>query len=186
MPDRSHRNPRAIVANHGWSVDAALVGLGGTGLAFTLWWVYFILPSGRALHLQRDKSFIFGYGHMVVFAAIAATGAGLHVLAYYIDHEAHISAATAIAMVAVPVAIYKMGLTYVYSSLVGLDGLHLTTTAVVVAGSGLSIALAATGVPVTLCLLVLILTPATAVIVDEAVGHRHRAAALERLGARFS
>jgi low temperature requirement protein LtrA len=140
---------RAIVANHGWSVDAALVGLGGTGLAFTLWWVYFILPSGRALHLQRNKSFIFGYGHMVVFAAIAATGAGLHVLAYYIDHEAHISAATAIATVAVPVAIYKMGLTYVYSSLVGLDGLHLTTTAVVVAGSGLSIALAATGVPVT-------------------------------------
>jgi hypothetical protein len=25
---------RAIVALHGWSVDAALVGLGGTGLAF--------------------------------------------------------------------------------------------------------------------------------------------------------
>jgi low temperature requirement protein LtrA len=28
---------RAIVANHGWSVDAALVGFGGTALAFGMW-----------------------------------------------------------------------------------------------------------------------------------------------------
>ena len=30
---------RAIVANHGWSVDAALVGFGGTALAFAMWWI---------------------------------------------------------------------------------------------------------------------------------------------------
>ncbi len=176
---------RSIVALHGLSLETALIGLGGTGLAFTMWWVYFILPSGRALHLRRDKSFIFGYGHMVVFAAIAATGAGLHVLAYYIDHEAHISAAAAVATVAVPVAIYKVALTYVYGSLVGVDKLHLTTTGLVVLGSALSIALAAVNVPVTVCLLVIMLGPAVAIGIDEAVGHRHRAAALERLETKF-
>ena len=102
MPDRRDRNLRAIVANHGWSVDAALVGFGGTALAFAMWWIYFILPAGRALHLQRHRSFFFGYGHIPIFAAIAATGAGLHVAAYYIDHEAHISAAVAVASIAVP------------------------------------------------------------------------------------
>ena len=54
-------------------------------------------PAGRALHLQRHRSYLFGYGHIPIFAAIAATGAGLHVAAYYIDHEAHISAAAAVA-----------------------------------------------------------------------------------------
>ena len=93
---------RAIVATHSWSMDAALVGLSGTGLAFAMWWIYFILPSGPALHVQRHRSWVFGYGHMPIFAAIAATGAGLHVAAYFIDHEAHIPAAAAVASIAIP------------------------------------------------------------------------------------
>jgi low temperature requirement protein LtrA len=36
---------RAIVASHGWSVDATLVGFGGTALVFGMWWIYFMLPA---------------------------------------------------------------------------------------------------------------------------------------------
>ena len=39
------------------------------------------------LHAHRERSFRFGYLHLVVFGAIVATGAGLHAAAYYIEHH---------------------------------------------------------------------------------------------------
>jgi len=173
---------RSIVALHGWTLDAALVGLGGTGLAFTMWWVYFILPAGQALHLRRNQAFTFGYGHMIIFASIAATGAGLHVMAYYIDHEAHISAAAAVASVAIPVAVFKVTLTWIYGSLLGVNRANLLLTFLVVAGAAAAVGLAAVNVPVTICLLVILAAPAIAILEDELSGHRRRARALEKLG----
>lgn len=177
---------RVIVALHGWSVDAALVGLGGTGLAFALWWVYFTVPHGEALHIRREKSFIFGYAHMVIFAAIAAAGAGLHVLAYYIDHEAHISAPAAVASVAIPVAIFKVALTWIYGALAGFDPRNVVTTAVVVAAAGLSVILASAGLPVTGCLLVIVAGPAIVIVLDELAGRKSQTTALARLHSRSS
>ncbi|MEO3939533.1 hypothetical protein V3C41_00445 [Paenarthrobacter nicotinovorans] len=69
--------------------------------------VYFVLPAGPALQFQRKRSWIFGYGHIFIFAAIAPTGAGLHIAAYFIDHEANIPAAGAVASIAIPVILSK-------------------------------------------------------------------------------
>lgn len=175
---------RAIVAHHGWSTDAALVGLGGTGLAFAMWWIYFILPTGRALHLQRHRSFGFGYGHMPIFAAIAATGTGLHVVAYYVDHEAHISAAAAVASVAVPVALFKVSLTALFSYMLGADRAILAGTGGVVVLLAGSVGLAAVGVSVPVCLLVIVLALAISIVIDERRGAERSEAALHRLQAR--
>ncbi|MFK0009344.1 low temperature requirement protein A [Paenarthrobacter sp. NPDC090520] len=174
---------RAIVALHGWSLEAAVVGIGGTGLAFGMWWIYFILPSGKSLHLQRHRSFLFGYGHMIVFASIAATGAGLHVAAYFIDHEAHISAAAAVAWIAVPVAIFKVSLTTLYTAMLGVDKHVLWSTAMVVAVLAGSIALAAAGASVPVCMLVMVAALGISITLDERLGHKGRAAALRRLEA---
>ncbi|MFJ4026844.1 low temperature requirement protein A [Paenarthrobacter sp. NPDC089989] len=174
---------RAIVALHGWSLEAAVVGIGGTGLAFGMWWIYFILPSGKSLHLQRHRSFLFGYGHMIVFASIAATGAGLHVAAYFIDHEAHISAAAAVAWIAVPVAIFKVSLTTLYTAMLGVDKHVLWSTAMVAAVLAGSIALAAAGASVPVCMLVMVAALGISIALDERLGHRGRAAALRRLEA---
>ncbi|MFJ4169952.1 low temperature requirement protein A [Paenarthrobacter sp. NPDC089714] len=174
---------RAIVALHGWSLEAAVVGVGGTGLAFGMWWIYFILPSGKSLHLQRHRSFLFGYGHMIVFASIAATGAGLHVAAYFIDHEAHISAAAAVAWIAVPVAIFKVSLTTLYTAMLGVDKHVLWSTAMVVAVLAGSIALAAAGASVPVCMLVMVAALGISITLDERLGHKGRAAALRRLEA---
>jgi len=46
-----------------------------------LWWMYFLLPSGEALHHHRERGFAWGYGHFFVFASLAAMGAGLEVVA---------------------------------------------------------------------------------------------------------
>ncbi|SLK09101.1 low temperature requirement protein A [Arthrobacter sp. P2b] len=172
---------RAIVANHGWSVDAALVGFGGTALAFGMWWIYFMLPAGRALHLRRHRSFLFGYGHIPIFAAIAATGAGLHVAAYFIDHEAHISGAVAVASIAVPVALFKGSLTWLYSVMVGPDRTVITVAAGVLAALAASVGMAAAGVSVPVCLLVIVLALGMSVVIDERRGSDRLHHALEKL-----
>ena len=64
-----------------------LVPIAGIGLTFGLWWTYFILPSARCSQRHRERSFGWGYGHMVVFGSLAAIGAGLHVAAYYIEDQ---------------------------------------------------------------------------------------------------
>ena len=172
---------RAIVANHGWSIDAALVGFGGTALAFGMWWVYFMLPAGRALHLRRHRSYLFGYGHIPIFASIAATGAGLHVAAYYIDHEAHISAAAAVASIAVPVALFKLTLTWLYSVMMGPDRTTISVAAGVLLLVGGSVGLAAAGTPLPVCLLVIVLALAGSIVIDERRGPERLRIALERL-----
>jgi low temperature requirement protein LtrA len=174
---------RAIVANHGWSVDAALVGFGGTALAFGMWWIYFMLPAGRALHLRRNRSFLFGYGHIPIFAAIAATGAGLHVAAYYIDHEAHISASLAVASIAVPVALFKLSLTWLYSVMIGADRTIITVAAGVLLALAGSIGLAAAGASVPVCLLVIVLALGVSIVIDERRGSERLHQALEKIAA---
>ncbi len=174
---------RAIVALHGWTLDAALVGLSGTGLAFAMWWIYFILPSGPALHVQRHRSWIFGYGHIPLFAAIAATGAGLHVAAYFIDHEAHIPAAGAVASIAIPVILFKVSLSTLYSIMLGPDRELLWSSALVVIALAGSIAMAAAGASLPLCMLEMMVVLGLSIIFDERRGHKGRAAALRRLEA---
>jgi low temperature requirement protein LtrA len=172
---------RAIVANHGWTLDAALVGFGGTALAFGMWWIYFILPTGQALHLQRHRAFFFGYGHIPIFAAIAATGAGLHVAAYYIDHEAHISAAVAVASIALPVAIFKVSLTAMFSIMITADRTIIAVAAGVLAALAGSVGLAAAGVSLPVCLLVIVLALGVSIVIDERLDRTKMSAALERM-----
>ena len=81
----------AVLRADGWSAETALVGLAGVGLAFGMWWMYFVIPYGELLHRFRHRSFGWGYGHLPLFASLAGTGVGLHVAALSIEHEAHIS-----------------------------------------------------------------------------------------------
>jgi len=58
-------------------------------LLFALWWFYGLEPSADGLSLRRGRSFLWGYGHCGVFAALAALGAGLEVAVRHTDpHDA--------------------------------------------------------------------------------------------------
>lgn len=171
----------AVVEGEGWNLDVALVCLAGTGLTFGMWWIYFLLPSAEVLHVHRRRSFGWGYGHMFIFAAIVATGAGLHVAAYYIEHKAHIGSLATVLTVAIPVAAY-IGLVYgMYAYLLRQsEPLHAWLLAGTVLLLGVSIIAAMAGVDMAICLIILMFTPFVTVVGFEAVGHRHRMAALER------
>ena len=174
----------AVVEHQGWTSEAVVMGFAGAGLTFGMWWLYFIFPSGEALHYQRHKSWVWGYGHIVVFAAIAGTGAGLHVAAYHVEHAAHLPPAAVVACVAVPAAVFILGLFGLYSYLMGLDTLHVLLTFGKLAVVAAAVVLAAVGLPVVWCLVVVALGPAGAVVVDELVVARRREEALGRIRAR--
>ncbi|WP_046118842.1 low temperature requirement protein A [Ensifer aridi] len=170
----------AVVEGHGWNPDVALVCIAGTGLTFGMWWIYFMLPSAEILHRFRKRAFVWGYGHMLIFAAIVATGAGLHVAAYYIEHKAHISSVATVMTVVVPVAIYVALIYAMYTYLLRRsDRLHiwlLAGTAFVLAAS---VAAAAAGIPMTICLIILMLAPVVTIVGYEFAGHQNRVRALQ-------
>jgi low temperature requirement protein LtrA len=171
----------AAVEEHGWTLDAALVCIAGTGLTFGMWWVYYTLPSGPVLHAHRNRSFVWGYGLIVPIAAIVATGAGLHVAAYFIEGKAHISALATVLTVAIPVGVYLLSIYALYYYLVRrFDPFHiwlLIGTAAVVA---IAVMAAVSSVSMAACLIILTFAPAVTVLGYEIRGHRHEAESLAR------
>ncbi|MEN3283162.1 MAG: hypothetical protein V7607_4302 [Solirubrobacteraceae bacterium] len=166
----------------GWTVDAGLLTVAGVGLTFGCWWMYFALPWAEPLVRHRERAFPFGYGHLLIFCALAAMGAGLHVAAYSLENKAKIGATATVLSVAIPVAIYTAVVYALYSVLMRTrDPFHLALIAGTAAIVVLSIGLAAAGVNMPLCLVVLALAPVVTVVGYETLGHRHVAAALERL-----
>ncbi len=169
----------AIVDAQGWNLDAVLICVAGTGLTFGMWWLYFLLPSGAILHRFRERSFVWGYGQMVVFGAIAATGAGLHVAAYYIEHKAHIGAAATVLTVAVPVFLYVLTIFLLYGYLLQrLNAFYILLMAGTMALVILPVGLAAAGLNMTICLVILMLAPLVPVVGYELKGHRYGTDAL--------
>jgi hypothetical protein len=120
---------------------------------------------------------------MPIFAAIAATGAGLHVAAYYIDHEAHISAAVAVASIAIPVGLFKLSLTWLFSVMICVDRIVIGVAAGVVVALAGTVGLAAAGVSVPVCLLVIVLALGVSIVIDEKRGTERMNAALEQMKA---
>ncbi len=81
------------------------VAVAGVCILFSMWWLYFDKPANSMLENLRS-SLIWGYGHYLIFASVAAVGAGLTI---YVEHdtgELEISARLAGAAVAVPVALF--------------------------------------------------------------------------------
>jgi low temperature requirement protein LtrA len=171
----------AVVEHQGWSLDAALVGVAGTGLTFGMWWTYFLLPSAAILAAHRERAFRWGYAHILIFAAIAATGAGLQVAASFIEDQARIGGVATVLSVTIPVGLFVLVVYALHTYLVGEgDPFHLSLlvgTAVVLAAA---VWMATAGVPMTWCLLVVTLAPAVTVVGYEAIGYRHLAAILNR------
>ena len=89
----------------GLSVPLLTLAAGGLLLVLAMWWAYF-KHDNAAEPAELRQAFIWGYGHYFVFAAVAATGAGLHVAADLTHEEAAIGTVTASLTVAVPVVIY--------------------------------------------------------------------------------
>lgn len=172
----------AIVQESGWTLDAGVVGFAGTALAFALWWTYFTMPSGPLLARFRGRGFVWGYGHLVVFGALVATGAGLDVAAMATEGEARLPAVSVASAVAIPVIVLLLAFFALYSLLIGtFDPFHVVLIAVALAVLAASMLAAAAGAPLAVWLSLVVAAPVVVIVGYETVGHRHQAARLAAL-----
>jgi low temperature requirement protein LtrA len=97
---------QVVVEDTGWDLDLLLVGGGGLGLLFALWWMYFLKEAGEGLARRRELGFVWGYGHYAIFGSLAALGAGLEVTVEAVSHHVEASDQLVAMAVVVPVALY--------------------------------------------------------------------------------
>ena len=86
-----------------WGV--ATIVIGGLLSMFSIWWIYFGFRDEDGPVSPR-RSFVWSYGHFLIWAAIAAVGVGVSVAIDVATDHAKISTAVAGAALAVPVAIF--------------------------------------------------------------------------------
>lgn len=167
----------AVVAGQGWSAEAAVIALAGVSLAVGLWWCYFTVPYGEALRASDARSMVFGFGHMLLYASIAATGAGLHAAAYLLEHHSELDTAQTVLTMAVPVGLFVVVLLALFHVMFpGPDPLHVWLLAATLLVLVAAWALARSGASMTVSLAVLMLAPWVTVVGYELRGHRHVAA----------
>lgn len=87
--------------------DLLPIAAGGLLIIFSAWWIYFVVPIHGHLRSNR-QSFLWGYGHYLIFASAAAIGAGLEVAVEQTIGKAHISTLAASAAVTLPTALYLL------------------------------------------------------------------------------
>ena len=81
-------------------------------ITFSMWWVYF----SREDHLQSrapSRTFVWGYGHFLIFASAAATGAGFGVLTDVFTDHAKVDASAGHWLIAVSVGTYFAALWFI-------------------------------------------------------------------------
>lgn len=161
-----------ISDTQGWTGDAVVVIGAGVAMTFALWWSYTTMPSGPILAVHRRRSFVWGYGHAVIFASVAAVGAGLHTIGYAYRQEDPPATPVVILMIAIPVIVFVVALALLHSYLVRARMRGLSLYAVATVLPALGIVLAFVGPPLWVCLLVVLAGPVFLVVAYEAGGWR--------------
>ena len=95
----------AAVADADHRGTSIAVAVAGICILFSMWWLYFDKEPDSVLSSLRS-SLVWGYGHYLIFASVAAVGAGLTVFVEHDVGEMEISTRLAGAAVAAPVAVF--------------------------------------------------------------------------------
>ena len=122
------------ITENGITVELAVIAVAGLVLLFTLWWLYFAEPAGEGLVAHRERSYIWGYGHYLMFASLAAIGAGLEVTVESAGGHVAASPTLVCLAVAVPVSIFLVVLWAIHAPIVDRVVVHPAAIAVAVVG----------------------------------------------------
>ena len=95
---------KGALAAGGLSGTVAMLAIGGLLIVFGLWWAYFKAPAAEGLRGALRTTAGWAYGHYVVYAGIAALGAGFEVAVDVVTHHSEASPVTAAGAIAVPLA----------------------------------------------------------------------------------
>jgi low temperature requirement protein LtrA len=86
-----------------------MVAAAGVGIVFSVWWIYFSRSAAPALYRHQQtasgQSYLWGYGHYLIFGSAAAIGAALQVRIDFWEGHADVHEITSSALITVPVAV---------------------------------------------------------------------------------
>jgi low temperature requirement protein LtrA len=97
---------QSALAAGGLSPALLTTAVGGLLVVFAMWWSYFKHSATEQIGRSLRSALVWGYGHYVVFASVAALGAGLQVVVDTLAHSSHVTSMFAAFTVAVPVAVF--------------------------------------------------------------------------------
>lgn len=148
-------------------ISAGLLGVALSGLLviFGLWWSYFTRPAEEGLRGTSRASFAWGYAHFVVFAALAAVGAGIEVVAETATHHTELSASGAAFALAVPVAVTLVTMGALQAGL-DRERSYLVRFGVAAVGTLLAAAGTRLGVPLAVAALLIAVAVCGLIVVD--------------------
>ncbi len=81
--------------------------IGGLITSFSMWWLYFD-ESNHDVMNSSGGTFLWGYGHFLIFSSVAMIGAGLGVVSDQLTGHAKIGIEAGISTIAIPVVIYLL------------------------------------------------------------------------------
>ena len=132
--------------------EAGLLAIvvGGLLIVFSMWWLYFKREHATLFEGSIRSTFVTGYGHYLVFASVAATGAALAAAVDLVQGEAHTTARVIGLALTGAVAVYVWCLTAMHA----MAGAPVAETRVGVAVGLVVLAVAAVAPPIGVTVLV--------------------------------
>ena len=143
----------------GVSGDLLGVIAGGVLIVYSLWWLYFKRDHVELFEGPLRSVVSAGYGHYVVFASVAATGAALAASVDVATHQAHTSSRAVSLALAGSIAVYALALALMH---VLVDDRAASATSALATSSGVLV-VAALGLPIGVTVLLIGLALAGAV-----------------------
>lgn len=144
------------IAAGGLTSGLLVTAAAGLVLVFALWWSYFKHSAAEHLRLSQRRAMAWGYGHFLIFAAVAALGAGLQVVIDTLNNTGQVSQLFAALTVAIPVAVFLLVLGALGRTggerLVSLPSVTLTAALVVLTAWAVQVA----SLPLTLTAMALL------------------------------
>lgn len=96
---------REVFDEDGVTTRLIILSLAGFVLLVGLWWIYFLEPGAAGLLRHREAAYFWGWGHFLLFAALAGVGAWLEVAVLAVSRNDLASNLHIAYGLAVPVAI---------------------------------------------------------------------------------
>lgn len=129
---------QSAVDESGPSASLLTAAVAGLVLVFALWWSYFHHRVTEHIRDSLPWTFVWAFAHYVVFASVAAFGAGLEVVVDVLSHHAEVGTTFAAFTVAIPVALFLVVLGLItarMSNQLTITGLVLLTGILVLAAA---------------------------------------------------
>lgn len=92
-----------------FSLELIRIVLSSMVILFSLWWLYF--SKEQPIRERRLSTvFIWAYGHLMIYAAGGAVGAGFSVMIDVATHHSSVNSLMAYFAISIPVSVYMLGL----------------------------------------------------------------------------